>query len=74
MSYSGSMKDAHESHRMEMIGEEKFKELYRDLSHSYFDPDDFIAVAEQKCSKVWIEKQFIESESAKFKFNLFTVK
>lgn len=69
-----SMKEAHEQHRMEMIGEEKFKELYKELSHSYFEPEDFVALAKTKCSEVWIEDQFIESESAPFKFNLFAKK
>ncbi|MEM9585155.1 MAG: class I SAM-dependent methyltransferase [Pseudomonadota bacterium] len=69
-----SMKEAHEKHRMEMIGEAKFKELYSELSHSYFDPADFVAVAKEKCAEVSVEDQFIKTESAAYKFNLFARK
>ena len=64
-------REEHERRRKEMIGEEEYNRLYKELRHTYYDPAVFEKTADEICSEHWLEDQFLKSESGKFKFNFF---
>jgi len=72
--HDANRREEHEKRRKEMIGEKKYNELYKELSHTYYDPDVFAREARDLCSDYWLEDQFLKSESGKFKFNFFARK
>ena len=67
-------KEEHERRRKEMLGEEEYNRLYKEVSHTYYDPSIFQRVADEICSEHWVEDQFLKSESGKFKFNFYARK
>ncbi len=72
--HDARLEEEHENRRREMIGEEEYNRLYKELSHSFFDPAIFQELAEDICSEHWLEDQFLKSESGQFKFNFFARK
>jgi len=62
--------------RIKMLGEEEYQKKYVDtgLTHQFYHRDSFAKAAEGKCSKFWIEDQFLDNATAGYKYNIFAIK
>ena len=72
--YDLELKEEHIKRRKEILGKRKYNELYKELSHYFFDRSFFINFSKKNKLNIKIERQSLQQLVKNYKFNVYLSK